>query len=182
MEKQEVATSINKARKGIAQYVEIMQLFPQVNVAEDSDFQRKFNSFYRIQRRPSIWYETYYSVFQQAKTKKPTFSSVLDLLYQSLNKCEPSFSSKLVATLDPGQPVWDKYVLEFTKINRPLYTSKNKHAEAKIAYTKLQQWYQTFLRSEDAKLIINTFDEMVKECDLISDLKKVDFVLWQMRA
>jgi len=124
MEKREIAALIEKARKGIAQYLEIMQLFPSVNVAEDRDFQRKFNAFYRIQRRPEIWYETYYSFFQQAKGQNTTFNSVLDHMQRSLNRCEPSFSSKLIATLDPGQPVWDKFVLEFTKIKKPQYTSR----------------------------------------------------------
>ncbi len=182
MEKREIAALVEKARKGIAQYLEIMQLFPSVNVAEDRDFQRKFNTFYRIQRRPQIWYETYYSFFQQAKEHKPTFNSVLDHLQRSLNRCEPSFSSKLIATLDPGQPVWDKFVLEFTKIKRPQYSSRNKHEEAKTAYAHLQQWYQSFMKSADGQLIICTFNEMVPERDQIASLKKVDFVLWQMRA
>jgi hypothetical protein len=182
MEKREVVKCIEKAREGIQQYLEIMELFPHANVAGDSSFQRKFNRFYRVRQRPAEWYEIYYSFMQLAKAQRPTFNLALDHFRSTMGRCEPSFSSKLIATIDPSQPVWDKYVLQNAGIAPPKYTSKNKIEESKNAYRQLQRWYQVFLESEDGQLIIRTFNEIVVEFEKITDLKKVDFVLWQMRA
>jgi flagellar assembly factor FliW len=173
---------IERARKGIAQYLEIMELFSNTDMSTDKDFQRKFNGFYRIRQRPPEWYEQYYSYMQSQKDKNPTFSNVLIHFYSILGRYEPSFSSKLVATIDVNSPVWDSVVLRYTGIKTPLYTSKSKVDQAEAIYKKLQEWHDRHMRSDHGKLILQTFEEMVPEHKRISDLKKIDFVLWQNRA
>lgn len=182
MEKWQIEEAIKKAQRGISQYLEIMELFPRVNVADNGDFQRKFNSFYRVRQRPAEWYKTYFLSMQQWKASKPTFDDVLDHLCKSLGRYEPSFSSKLVATIDPEQPIWDAFVLKNTQTKSPSYTSKNKVAQAKAAYQCIQGWYRQFLDSDDGKLVVRVFSQNVKQHARITDLKKVDFVLWQTRA
>src|SRR5439155_26684006 len=99
-----------------------------------------------------------------------------------LGGCQPTFSSKLVATLDPNQPIWDKFILKNTKTKRPSYTSRNKVTQAKAAYQSIRSGYGQFLGSDEGKLVIPVFNQHVKEHARITDLKKVDFVLWQTRA
>lgn len=181
MNKHEIVIAIHKAFDGIQRYLEIMELFPTVDVSGNSDFQRKFNRFYRVRQRPVQWYQTYYAFMEQAKTQKPTFEDALDHFHSTLNRCEASFTSKLIATVDPIQPVWDKYVLLNAEIPPPKYTSKNKIEQSKAAYSQLQQWYQKILVTVTGQLIVETFNEMVDNFELITDLKKVDFVLWQRR-
>lgn len=67
MEIRNIETVIDQARKGIAQYLEIMQLWPSVNVAQNRDFQRKFNAFYRVRQRPADWYATYFVLWQSRR-------------------------------------------------------------------------------------------------------------------
>ncbi len=55
MDESNIVTAINSARKGIAQYLEIMDLLPHVDVSRDRNFQRKYNAFYRVRQRPSEW-------------------------------------------------------------------------------------------------------------------------------
>lgn len=180
---EEIKEAISKpeTRRGVSQYLEIIELFPSVNVAENSYFQRKFNAFYRVRQRSPEWYKTYFSCMQQWKAGKPSFDRVLDQLHRSLGRYEPSFSSKLVATVDPEQPIWDTFVLRNTQTRCPSYTSKNKLAEAKIAYEQIRSWYGQFLNSEEGQLVISVFDQNVREHAKITNLKKVDFVLWQTR-
>jgi hypothetical protein len=118
---------------------------------------------------------------QRWKGSKPTFDEVLEHLNKSLGKYEPSFSSKLVATLDPNQPIWDAYVLENTQIKVPSYTSCHKLERAQAAYKCLQSWYKRFLGSSDGKFVVNVFNRTVSRHAKITDLKKVDFWLWQTR-
>ncbi|MGD0626106.1 MAG: hypothetical protein ABSB22_23025 [Thermodesulfobacteriota bacterium] len=178
----EIKEAIERARKGIGRYLEIMGLFPDTDVSIDKDFQRKFNGFYRIKQRPPAWYEEYYSYMQSQKGQNPTFSAVLRHLHSVLKRYEPSFSSKLVATIDANSPVWDSVVLKYVGIKPPLYTSRTKVDEAEAIYKKLQEWHERHMRSDHGKLILHTFGEMVPEHNRISDLKKIDFVLWQSRA
>ena len=42
-----LVAAIAKARRGIAQYRDIMPQLPTVNVAEDKAFQYRFNAFHR---------------------------------------------------------------------------------------------------------------------------------------
>lgn len=182
MEKSGIKKAIENARKGIYRYLEIMELFPLVDVSEHHDFQRKFNGFYRIKQRPAKWYEIYYSLMQQMKGQKPEFDFVLDHINNSLKKCEPSFSSKLVATLDPTKPIWDRYVLEYTSIPAPRYYSKKKIEESKAAYMCLNEWYEKYLSSDNGRIIVSIFNDNIRECEQITDTKKIDFVLWQTRT
>lgn len=60
-----IRAALEKARKGILQYSELMRLLPAVDVSRDADFQRKYNAFYRVQRRQEVWYRSYYALMQQ---------------------------------------------------------------------------------------------------------------------
>jgi hypothetical protein len=177
----EIKEAIERARKGIGRYLAIMELFLETDVSTDKDFQRRFNGFYRIRQRPPEWYEEYYSYMQNQKNQKPTFSNVLRHLYSTLRRYEPSFSSKLVATIDATLPVWDSVVLGHASLKSPLYTSKNKVHQAEMVYNKLEMWHRVLMKSDQGTLILQTFRDMVLEHDKISDLKKIDFVLWQSR-
>jgi len=81
-----------------------------------------------------------------------------------------------------NSPVWDSVVLRYAGIKTPLYTSKSKVDQAEAIYKKLQEWHDRHMRSDHGKLILQTFEEMVPEHNRISDLKKIDFALWQSRA
>ncbi len=159
-----------------------MDLFHSTDVSIDTEFQRKFNAFYRVMKRPSNWYKTYYSFMQQQKGKNPSFSKVLRYLYSELGRYEPSFSSKFVATHNPDLPIWDRFILEFTGIRPPYYSDPKKLFKAEEKYKEIKNWYDRYLTSNDGMLIVKMFDELVPEHNRISRLKKIDFVLWQIRA
>lgn len=177
----EIQAAIAKAQKGIGQYSALMDLFGKVNVSADADFQRQYNAFYRVQRRQDSWYRDYYALMQQLKGTKPVFSGVLDAIYSTTGRYEPSFSSKLVATIDPTKPVWDVHVLGNTNHTAPSYTNKAKISLAKVAYTSMENWYTAFLLSTEGTLCISEFDRLVPTHHKFTSLKKVDFILWQNR-
>ncbi|MGZ3881750.1 MAG: hypothetical protein ACXVBF_10450 [Flavisolibacter sp.] len=99
-----------------------------------------------------------------------------------MGRYEPSFSSKLVATVDPFKPVWDEHILNNTGHTAPSYQSNTKFSDAKAAYSSIEGWYMEFLKSDTGKLCVNTFNEKVEQYFEITDLKKVDFILWQTRG
>jgi hypothetical protein len=182
MQKDEIVAAIELARKGINQYLAIMEMFPSVDVSVDKTFQRQFNAFYRIRQRPEKWYSEYYSFMESSKNSPVRFEAVLDRIYSVLGRYEPSFSSKLAATLDPNEPVWDKYVLRNTHQKAPYYTALNKLERAKSVFDNIRKWYTKQLQSAEGRMMIEVFNNMVKEHERITNIKKVDFVLWKTRS
>lgn len=181
MDENQIALAIKKAEKGIAQYLEIMKLFPLVNVAYNKDFQKKYNAFYRVRQRKANWYKIYYEFMEDQKGRDITFSKVLRYFQKQLGRYEPSFASKLIATHNANMPIWDVHVLSNIRLRAPSYTSPNKFDLAEIAYDAIHKWYQEFECSSEGAVIIRMFDERISEAKSITNTKKIDFVLWQAR-
>ncbi|MYN45904.1 hypothetical protein GTP23_12685 [Pseudoduganella sp. FT93W] len=177
----EIKDALSRAQKGILQYTELMRLFAMVDVSDDAKFQRAYNAFYRVQRRQESWYRGYYSLMQSLKGKNSTFSDILDEIYRLTGRYEPSFASKLLATIDPSKPVWDRFVLENSGHKAPSYSHKEKFELAKKVYASLEKWYSEFVDSADGQNCIAEFDRTVVSDFCFTDVKKVDFILWQTR-
>lgn len=175
--------AIDNAKPGIKKYLELMDLLYAVDVSKDEAFQKKYKGFYRV-RRNDAWCLVYFRLMEESKSRKPTFPDILDALHARIGNdaYEPSFASKLVATLNPLCPVWDVHVLRNTGHTPPSYTSRTKHADANTAYVSIVDWYGTFMKSSEARQWIRLFSRQVTDHDKISDLKKVDFILWQTRG
>lgn len=182
MNEVQVTEAITKAKWGISKYLEIMRLFAQTNVAHDQYFQTKYNAFYRVRQRSPEWYKAYYQYMENLKGREVSFSAVLRYFKNILGRYEPSFTSKLVATHNPSVPIWDVHVLRNIGLRAPSYNSPKKYEKAEAAYSEIQEWYARYVCSQEGKLIIRKFDELIKESAAISDLKKIDFVLWQTRT
>ena len=95
---------------GLNTYAEIMDAAQNKDVSSDTAFQHAFNGFYRV-RRNAEWREYYYKLFERAKNDHYSFADVISCLYVETGNVEASFSSKMIATIDSGKPIWDQYVL-----------------------------------------------------------------------
>ena len=93
---------------GAEKYDYIMEWFNEVDVSKDEEFQRKFTGFYRIRRSRELFLDKYYSYMESLKGSKPSFGEIIRKINTFIGSIEPSFSSKLLATLDPNMPVWDQ--------------------------------------------------------------------------
>jgi hypothetical protein len=177
----ETRGAIRRARKGITQYLWLMRSLHTVDVSANGEFQKRYNSFYRVRQRSAEWYAAYYDLLETCKKAGIGFDDVLYTLWQRLGRYEPSFSSKLAATIDPTTPIWDRFVLLNTGQSAPLYTDPQRRSKANVVYRQICEWYSTNLASADGRRIIEIFEEEIPECAEITDLKKFDFVLWQTR-
>ena len=165
---------------GLDKYLYIIDQLGKTDVSNDADFQRTFNSFYVV-RRNEAWRKVYYQLFEQVKTGTPTFASILTYMYEFTGNIEPSFSSKMLATIFPEKPIWDKYVLQ--NLNMELVgTTKQKRLDNAIAlYADIEKWYDTFLGTNKAKECIEVFDNVIPDYQHISSIKKIDSILWSVR-
>lgn len=168
---------LDRVGSSIEKYNWIMKRVQEVDVSADADFQRFFNGFYRIRQRPASFYKAYYAFMEQHKHDPAlTFEDVLTHLYGETGTMQASFSSKLLATVNPDMPLWDKYVLQSLGLRPPYSYEKDRLSKIVRLYQHIIQWYRT----DEAVEKLHFFNEQFPDAEL-SDVKKVDFILWASR-
>ncbi len=165
---------------GLDKYKKIVEIVNTVDVSENADFQRLFNGFYLV-RRNAEWREIFYDLFEAVKGKNPTFAEIITHLYKKTGNIEASFSSKMLATICHDKPIWDRYVVQNLQLKLEGDTKEEKLANAIKLYSDIEEWYEEFLQTEQAKECIAGFDAALPEYAWLSDIKKVDSILWSIR-
>jgi len=95
-------------------------------------------------------------------------------------RIEASFASKLVATINPNQPIIDQYVLKNLNLKKPTYSDRNRLIKTVQVYEDVCERLNEIRESEEGREIIRQFDEKYPNCK-ITDIKKLDLVFWQIR-
>ena len=165
---------------GLDRYKDIMDAVNVVDVSMDTNFQRTFNGFYGV-RRNAEWRKVFYDFFEESKKKSVSFEEILMYLYEETGNVEPSFSSKLFATLDSNKPIWDRYVTQNLQMKLEGKTKGDRIKNAIRLYDDIETWYSEFLKTNKAKECIAAFDSALPNYSWISDIKKVDAILWSIR-
>lgn len=165
---------------GLDRYKYIMEHVMETDVSADEDFQRIFNGFY-IVRRNEEWRNIYYSYFEMIKHQTPTFEDIITYLYEKTGNVEPSFSSKMLATIIPEKPIWDRYVVQNLNIKMSGMSQEEKLKSAIEKYSEMEQWYKVFLSSEDGQKCVVEFEKYLPDYKWIADIKKIDALLWSVR-
>jgi hypothetical protein len=169
-----------KIKPGLEKYQIIMERLHKVDVSKDEEFQKAFNGFYRMRQRPKEYYIYYFSLMEQLKNREASFELILRQILDNTGRCEASFSSKMLATLCPDKPIWDKYVLENLKLKIPYSSDKNRIEKTIQLYNEIAFWYTDNLKSEESRELLQKFDCHFPNIK-ISSTKKIDFILWQTR-
>lgn len=170
--------TLQKREKGMATYDKIMSTYEKTDLSEDTSFQRMFNGFYRI-RRNEDWRKFYYEKFEKLKTEGSlSFSLILGTLYHQTGRVECSFSSKMLATLQPDFPIWDSIVLDRLHLRLRGINCETKFQNAIPLYEEIIQWYREFLPTQTAKSYITAFDNAFPQYKHFTPTKKIDFLLW----
>lgn len=165
---------------GLDKYADILRNVREKDVSCDKSFQHMFNAFYRV-RRNAEWQKTYYMIFEHAKNEYCSFADVIERLYMETGNVEPSFSSKMIATIDTQMPIWDQYVLKNLKLELKGKTPREKISNAIQLYDRIRNWYQEYLLTEVAQRNIDEFNRRLPSYSWISDVKKIDYLLWSRR-
>ncbi len=97
------------------------------------------------------------------------------------NTLQPSFASKLVAALNTKAPIYDSKVRAFLSIPDPDRSEIEERKKYVLGiYEKINDFYQSDNYSELRDVMIQEFEDRVEMGSLISDTKKVDYVLWSL--
>jgi hypothetical protein len=151
----------------------------RIDARTDAVFQRTYNGFYRI-RKAAQWRAAYYELMEQAKAQPMSFAEVLCAMHEAVASVEASFSSKLVATLNPSQPVWDQFVLSNFGLRKPYPYQSDQLDRTITVYEELRRRYAALVDSTEGRLLCHAFVERFPGANL-TDIKRIDLVLWQHR-
>ena len=165
---------------GVDKYKKIMDWVRTTDVSSDREFQRTFNSFYRV-RRNEEWRRAYYNLFEEVKNSKPSFEYIIRTMYKETGNIEASFSSKMIATIDANMPIWDRYVVQNLCLEMRGKTKEDQLKCAVDLYNKMISWYEGFLQTANGRDCIAEFDLILPGYVWMSDVKKIDFYLWSIR-
>jgi hypothetical protein len=176
-----VVSNLLKKSFGIDKYTFIIRELSKRNIAKDYTYQKVFNAFYVV-RRNSKWRKIYYDFFESQKNNKHlTFEMILRYLFEKTGQVEASFSSKLLSTVNPNMPIWDAYVLKNLGIKMKAGNPLDRIDQAIKRYRDIHETYIGLVKSEWGKSAIAKFNELLPDYLWISDIKKVDFFIWQTR-
>ncbi len=165
---------------GLDKYADILETAREKDVSSDAEFQHAFNAFYLV-RRNAEWRKSYYRLFELAKKEKYSFADVIGVLYVETGNIEASFSSKMIATIDPDKPIWDQYVLQNLELELKGKNPREKIGNAIEIYRQIEEWYREYLSTEEARMNIAEFDRWLPSFSWIPAIKKIDYLLWSRR-
>jgi hypothetical protein len=179
LDEHEIQAALDRLEHGLNQYLWLQSHVRSYDVSASEEFQRRFNAFYRV-RRGLQWRSTYFALLEFAKVEGIDFPQALREISSRMGRIEASFASKLVATLDPSTPVIDKFVLEHFELRLPRWGLADREPKTVDLYRELCDRYQTFIQSPAGRMIRELFDGRYPQSE-VSELKKIDLVLWQIR-
>lgn len=146
------ATLAALERRGAIQRYVWLQQHRLDPVPPGSDYRRRFNGYYRLQRQSQAWYNAFYGYFSEVRellnvpgAQLPTYADVLQELHNRCGRVEASFASKLLATLDPNRVVLDRIVLRRAQLALPARNIENRQAATVHVYEALVQFMQGIL-------------------------------------
>jgi hypothetical protein len=169
--------------EGLEKYNYIMSRVQETNVSSDLDFQKVFRDFYQMRRFYSEHFARhYFTLMEQLKdTENMTFEMAIERIKHIQGTYEMSFASKLLHTIEPLHPIWDSVVTQrHFAIKVPYASCKNREIACCMRYAEYEDKFYDYMASDEGRTIIEQFDKKFPD-NKISDVKKIDFVLWQDR-
>lgn len=168
-------------RADLARYRFVMEELSSGDVRVNATYQRTFNGLYMV-RRGTHWRGAFYDLLETNKHRHGLeFQYVLEELHKATGRIEASFASKLMATINPGLPVYDSWVRHNLSLPTRVGSAQPRIEHLCADYTTIQELYEAMIASPSFGDLRLGFDEALPEFSDITDVKKLDFMFWQAR-
>ena len=162
----------------LARYDWLQQQLRATNVAEDREYQDAYRAFYVV-RRPRSFTDVYFSILESEKNNLAvSFETILLELNHSFGRVESSFSSKIVASINPDRPVDDSNVRESLGLRSP----SGNLLQAICNYQCITRAASALTRHDDFATLRESFNEAFPDYIHFTDTKKLDLFLWRYGA
>ena len=117
---------------------------------------------------------------EKSKRDGISFDRALADLFNRTGRLEASFASKLVATIDPNQPVIDSVVLRRFGLRLPYHSAPDRLQRVIRVYEQLSDGYARLMGLPIGVMMRERFASAFPGKE-ITELKKIDLILWQVR-
>lgn len=168
--------------EGLKKYKYIMEALHKTDVSTKDNFKAVFCDFYQLRKFYSEKFRTqYFYILEEMKElEEISFRDAFERLRGIEGSCEMSFASKLVHTVDPKYPIWDKIVTQDHFGMKKPYAGKDPVGKYCKRYEEYMSKFYEYMKSEEGVELIRIFDEKFPDSG-ITDVKKLDFIIWQDR-
>ena len=166
----------------LADYDWLQERLRATNVAEDSDYQRRFGRFYVFRGVGKAFIASYFRILEREKDSLSVdFAEILRELPGV--RVEFSFTSKLVATVNPYMPVYDRFVaicLAAYGLDLGVDGDRDERLRQVILnYVCLVEATGALIRDNRFQILEESFDEAFPRFQHFTAIKKLDLFLWQ---
>ena len=176
-------------RAAVPVYIFITERFAAANdISVDHVFQFVFRSYYRLDnaRLGDAFKMAYFELLQQHRGgPRPDLHQLCEALARHETKrrkpsLQFSFATKLLATIDPGQPIYDSYVASVFGFNPPYHVKDfSKRLDKFLAFYELLSVTCRWLTVQTKFASVNAaFADANKQWAEVPPMKQVDFILW----
>lgn len=158
----------------------LMRFASSKDISKDILFQKRFTYFYRL-RRSHNWLDKYYQTFEQTRYRKDiTFEEIISTIAEfSENRIEISFASKMLSTINPDLPIWDKYIRDNLDLPQiPPTNTPDRFEQAVRAYDALVEKMNYLLSTEKVQKELSEFDRLFPAYSDFAPMKKLDYLIW----
>jgi hypothetical protein len=154
-----------------------------LDVSKDATFQRTFNRFYKMRSKPAGWYELFFSLLERDKHRADLkFEEVICKIFSRWNEVHPSFASKMVATINPENPIYDKEICKHLGIKQGTIADPEARLATAISnFSALRTFHSAAIKTRGASDLIEAFDRQFERFGGFTSVKKIDLMMWQWR-
>ena len=176
-----ISQTLPQIQSGIDKYIKVINHLHLCDVSKSMDYQKLYNGYYRMRQRKQDYYQIYFEYLEANKNKDINFVDVLTYINTATGRFEPSFASKLLATIDTDSPVWDSVVLKNLSIIPPRSCQKDRMYATVKTYMTLLEWYGNYFKTQNAVDVLNLFNSIYPQfAQSVTAVKKVEFALWSL--
>ena len=161
-------------------------LYLQKKNFKDTDYFSRFSSYYKLRffKKNNISQKKYFELLiDMESTGDTNFSKAYQILSKIAEVSQLSYTSKLIATIDPAWSVVDAHVLYNLSIYRPYIKNKTARNEKDLEiYSEANTFIAQLCKHKDGKVLLKAFDSKTKAirgAKGINKVKKIDFMLWK---
>ncbi|QHV97298.1 hypothetical protein [Spirosoma endbachense] len=176
-----VESILPRLKKPVVLYRQTMDGFNSCDVSSDLKYRKNFTRFYRLRLPRTDCYDHYFELLERSKTNLDiSIAGILAELQTKTGRIEASFASKLLATINPHQPVIDSIVLNRMGLRLPGYSESNRMQKVIDLYQVLQARFEDMKQDERFSGLKLNFMTAFPDCGF-TDLKILDLLIWQLR-
>ena len=179
----QVLEKLERYEKKLCRYNFLRENLKTTDVSTDREYQTRFKGYYRVRQKPPAWYEAFFLILEREKSNhRISFREVLEEMWDKTKRVEASFSSKLLATINPGKPVWDANVLG----HLGLLAQSKKIGRLTIGKQDIESYRQRIAETVHIHSCIQEKAKATLQCAgfrqwKLRRIKKLDLFYWQLR-